>query len=69
MPEYECYTLLSETDRSEFLVHVFRALCLGGALCQYEDGIKAYMDATRQIYKELVRYDYAGISMRPWAAT
>jgi hypothetical protein len=48
------YDLYSEAERSEFLFRLFRHLCLGGAVCQYEDTVQPYLDATKVIYKDLV---------------
>ena len=50
------YDIFSEADRQEFLFVLFKHLCLGGAVCQYEDDIKPYMETTKLIYKDLVRY-------------
>jgi len=52
------YEMFSEEDRREFIFLVFRHLCLGGAVCQYEDTIQPYLDATKAIYKDLIRYSY-----------
>ncbi|ORY36014.1 hypothetical protein BCR33DRAFT_491664 [Rhizoclosmatium globosum] len=54
MPEAETYPVFSEADRREFVFHVFKAVCLGGRLCQYEDEIGPYLDATKKIYKDLI---------------
>ncbi|KAJ3258789.1 hypothetical protein HDU77_002156 [Chytriomyces hyalinus] len=54
MPESESYHAFSETDREELVFHVFKALCLGGKLCQYEDDIEPYLTATKKIYKDLI---------------
>ena len=50
------YDIFSNADRQEFLFVLFKHLCLGGAVCQYEDDIKPYMETTKLIYKDLVRY-------------
>lgn len=49
------YTLFSEEERSEFLFKIFQALVLGGSICQYEDYLTEYINATRQLYKSIVR--------------
>ncbi|KAJ3062258.1 hypothetical protein HDU98_001860 [Podochytrium sp. JEL0797] len=54
MPESETYSSFSEEDRKEFVFHVFRALCLGGKVCQYEDEIGEYLGATKKVYKDLI---------------
>ena len=50
------YDIFSDADRQEFLFVLFKHLCLGGSVCQYEDDIKPYMETTKLIYKDLVRY-------------
>ena len=56
MEEFENYDIFSEQDRKEFIFHLFKGLCLGGRLCQYEDNIEPYLNTTRKIYKDLVRF-------------
>jgi len=53
------YDMFTEEERSEFLFRLFRHLCLGGAVCQFEDTIQPYLDATKAIYKDLIRYIFA----------
>ncbi|XP_053109194.1 cilia- and flagella-associated protein 300 isoform X2 [Hemicordylus capensis] len=48
------YDLFSPSDREEFLFRLFKHLCLGGALCQYEDELGPYLETTKTIYKDLV---------------
>nr|XP_020651668.1 uncharacterized protein C11orf70 homolog [Pogona vitticeps] len=48
------YNLYSHTDREEFIFCVFKHLCLGGALCQYEDDLGPYLETTKALYKDLV---------------
>ncbi|KAJ3349479.1 hypothetical protein HDU83_000544 [Entophlyctis luteolus] len=48
------YTTFSDSDRQEFIFHIFKALCLGGQMCQYEDEIDAYLSATKKLYKDMV---------------
>jgi len=31
-------------------------LAIGGEVCQYEDTIQPYIDVTKSIYKDLIRY-------------
>ncbi|XP_013418162.1 uncharacterized protein C11orf70 homolog [Lingula anatina] len=48
---YEAY---SSAERDEFLFRIFKHICLGGQVCQYEDEVKPYLDMTKNIYKDLV---------------
>ncbi|XP_036885643.1 cilia- and flagella-associated protein 300 isoform X1 [Sturnira hondurensis] len=50
----EKYEIFSQPDREEFLFCLFKHLCLGGALCQYEDVLNPYLETTKLIYKDLV---------------
>ncbi|KAJ3010277.1 hypothetical protein HKX48_007499 [Thoreauomyces humboldtii] len=52
--EAETYALFGQEEREEFIFHVFKALCLGGKLCQYEDELEPYLNATKLIYKDLI---------------
>lgn len=54
--DYDHYELFSATDRQEFIFQLFKSLCLGGRLCQYEDTLQPYLETTRKIYKDLIRY-------------
>jgi hypothetical protein len=54
MPQDILYDLFNEKERKEFIFNVFKSLCLGGKLCQYEDSITPYLDMTKRIYKDLV---------------
>lgn len=54
MEEDDVYTTFSESDRKEFIFHVFKSLCLGGACCQFEDELGPYLDSTRMIYKDMI---------------
>ncbi len=51
----EHYYVVSRKERGEFLFRLFKHLCLGGELCQYEDTIDPYISTTKQIYKDLIR--------------
>lgn len=55
MEDSEKYEIFSQADREEFLFCLFKHLCLGGALCQYEDVLNPYLETTKLIYKDLVR--------------
>ncbi|XP_034864671.1 cilia- and flagella-associated protein 300 isoform X1 [Mirounga angustirostris] len=50
----EKYEVFSQPDREEFLFCLFKHLCLGGALCQYEDVLHPYLETTKLLYKDLV---------------
>ncbi|XP_068936101.1 cilia- and flagella-associated protein 300 [Petaurus breviceps papuanus] len=54
MEDSEKYEIFSQLDRQEFLFCIFKHLCLGGLLCQYEDTIGPYLETTKTIYKDLV---------------
>ncbi|OXB71057.1 UNVERIFIED_CONTAM: hypothetical protein H355_001719, partial [Colinus virginianus] len=48
------YDIFSESDRKEFLFCLFKHLCIGGALCQFEDVLGPYLETTKALYKDLV---------------
>uniref|UniRef100_A0A8C8AN41 Cilia- and flagella-associated protein 300 n=1 Tax=Otus sunia TaxID=257818 RepID=A0A8C8AN41_9STRI len=48
------YDLFSQLDRKEFLFCLFKHLCIGGALCQFEDVVDPYLETTKALYKDLV---------------
>lgn len=50
------YDIFSESDREEFLFRLFSHICLGGSVCQFEDTITPYLETTKMIYKDLIRY-------------
>ncbi|XP_047461495.1 cilia- and flagella-associated protein 300 [Mugil cephalus] len=50
----EHYHAVGREEREEFLFCLFKHLCLGGELCQYEDTIDPYINTTKQIYKDLI---------------
>lgn len=54
MPESDQFELYSTQDRSEFIFHLFKALCLGGQLCQFEDEVETYFKTCKLIYKDLI---------------
>jgi hypothetical protein len=39
--------------RKQLIFRIFRGLAVGGALCQYDEALEPYLDATKLIYKEL----------------
>lgn len=54
--ESDHYCLYSDTEKDELLFRLFRHLCLGGQICQYEDTVEPYLAFTKQLYKDLIRY-------------
>ncbi|NXP72699.1 CF300 protein, partial [Ramphastos sulfuratus] len=48
------YDLFSQLDRKEFLFCLFKHLCIGGTLCQFEDVVGPYLETTKALYKDLV---------------
>lgn len=54
MEDSDNYELYSAAEKDEFLFQLFRHVCLGGELCQYEDNIEPYLETTKLIYKDLV---------------
>ncbi|KAG7237826.1 hypothetical protein INR49_031839 [Caranx melampygus] len=50
----EHYYLVGREERGEFLFRLFKHLCLGGELCQYEDTIDPYINTTKKVYKDLI---------------
>lgn len=57
--ESENYYAVGRAEREEFLFRLFKHLCLGGELCQYEDTVEPYISTTRLIYKDLIRWEEA----------
>lgn len=55
--ESENYYAVGRAEREEFLFRLFKHLCLGGELCQYEDTVEPYISTTRRIYKDLIRWE------------
>lgn len=52
----EHYHVVGKEERGEFLFLLFKHLCVGGELCQYEDTIDPYLSTTKRIYKDLIRW-------------
>ncbi|KFQ42067.1 Uncharacterized protein C11orf70, partial [Nestor notabilis] len=48
------YDIFSPLDRQEFLFCLFKHLCIGGTLCQFEDAVVLYLETTKAFYKDLV---------------
>ncbi|KAA3669967.1 uncharacterized protein DEA37_0006560 [Paragonimus westermani] len=51
----EASHVLTEKEKSEFLYKIFFHLSVGGELCQNEDNIKEYSEATRKVYRDIIR--------------
>lgn len=43
-----------DAEQEEFIFQLFRALVIGGPMCQSDDSVRPYEDATRTLYKALV---------------
>ncbi len=54
MEESEVYETFDQNDRAEFLFNLFKNICLGGSLCQFEDHATEYLDLTKALYKDLI---------------
>jgi cilia- and flagella-associated protein 300 len=54
MEDSEHYPELSDEERKELILHVFKRLVVGGGTCQYEDDMAPYLNTTKLIYKDLV---------------
>ncbi|XP_075775406.1 cilia- and flagella-associated protein 300 isoform X2 [Pelodiscus sinensis] len=48
------FDIFSQSNREEFLFCLFKHLCLGGTLCQFEDVLGPYLETTKALYKDLV---------------
>jgi hypothetical protein len=49
------YSIFSIEDRNEFIFRIFKSICLGGDVCQFEDLIIEYLNVLKKIYKDLIR--------------
>ncbi|BHF73324.1 hypothetical protein SprV_0401640500 [Sparganum proliferum] len=50
----ENYCLFTEQERDEFLFRLFKHICIGGELCQFENEMNPYLDFVRSLYRDLV---------------
>lgn len=70
MEDEEKYCIFNEKDRDEFIFRIFQHVCLGGAVCQYEDDVGPYLDMTKALYKDLVTVvkdeDMKKLSVTSW---
>lgn len=48
---FECY---NDDERAEFLFRLFTHICIGGPICQYEDGIEPYFNVVKSLYKDCI---------------
>nr|XP_025037402.1 transcriptional coactivator YAP1 isoform X3 [Pelodiscus sinensis] len=48
------FDIFSQSNREEFLFCLFKHLCLGGTLCQFEDVLGPYLETTKALYKDIV---------------
>ena len=53
--ESDNYDMYSKEERNQFLFCLFKHLCLGASVCQFEDNLQPYIDTAKSIYKELIR--------------
>ncbi len=56
MEDSDNFDAYSESEREELMFRLFSHVCLGGEICQYEDNVQPYLDTTKLIYKDLLRY-------------
>jgi hypothetical protein len=52
--ESENFTVYDDSEREEFLFRIFRHLCIGGGMCQFEDTVGPYLDTTKKLYKDFL---------------
>lgn len=50
-PESENADVFSADQTRQLLFHVFKTLCVGGGVCQPDDRLEAYTQATKALYK------------------
>lgn len=55
LEESDNYDIYSDLERNQFLFRLFKHLCIGGQVCQFEDNVQPYVDVTKSIYKDLIR--------------
>ncbi len=54
-PDSDNYSVYNDRDRQELIFRIFKHVALGGGLCQYEENIQPYLQATKLLYKDLVQ--------------
>lgn len=50
----EEWELFTESERSELIFRIMKALVVGGGMNQYDDQIEPYLNLTKAVYKDLV---------------
>jgi hypothetical protein len=56
-PSSESYDIAFQREhRQELLYHIFSHLVLGGRINQFEDNIGPYLQVTKMLYKDMVRW-------------
>lgn len=50
-PDSDNADTFSPDQQRELLFHVFKALCIGSGICQPDEKLKPYMEATKTLYK------------------
>ncbi|CAM9460858.1 unnamed protein product [Scytosiphon promiscuus] len=53
-PDSENADVFSSDQQEELLFHIFRALSVGGGVCQPHDSLEPYTTAVKALYKDLV---------------
>lgn len=48
------YDMFDDNVRGEFIFRLFRYLCVGGGMCQWEDRVTPYLELVKTIYKSLL---------------
>lgn len=54
-PDSESADVFSSDQQEELLFHVFRALSIGGGVCQPDDSLEPYTAAAKALYKVRLR--------------
>jgi hypothetical protein len=53
-PDSENCHLFEEGQKKEWIYHLLKLVCVGGAMCQAEDKFLEYKEVTKAIYKDTV---------------
>jgi hypothetical protein len=53
-PDSENCHLFEEGQKKEWIYHLLKLVCVGGAMCQAEDKFAEYKEVTKAIYKDTV---------------
>lgn len=53
-PDSEYADVFSADQQAELLFHVFRALSVGGGVCQPDERLEPYLVATKALYKVFI---------------